>query len=387
MAVLSSRWHFLLLFATACFHSANASFLDILRDTIEDSIRLGANDDEDASPPPTTDRFYTEDPLANAIMMVDFVDTPLYLVALFKYRNTAVYEDGRNVPTNFSGFDADSIYTQAMFADIVPGVGGEAKFVANIQHLEPIVVGDNRDEFDNVEWNALAVIEFPSGVAFGKMLTNQRFQDLTPHKKAGLEYHAIFACELVSGSAMDAAVDELELDNSDMGGGGRINETVSREDAPDVPVSVVDLVDYKRYASYSQGHDDSGGAFQSGTNAASKYFNAVTPLERNYGMRTASIFNIKHSLMEGAPGWDQVRIQTYPSHDSMVKAREEVKTVTDSLYHLEAGANRVEALELSPVFFNSLGGNDQIGYYEACASEESVVMAGSMDHDLSALCP
>ena len=395
----SSRWNhllFIVLIAIANFSSkANASLFGNLLDAIEDTTGLdfGGGEEEEAAATQDEPRYYTEDPLANALMMVDFVDTPLYLVALFQYRDTAIYEDGRSVEADFTGFDADSIYTRAMFSDIVPGVGGEAKYVANIQNRVSVVETLNPEEFDTVAWNALAVIEFPSGIAFGKMLANQRFQDLTVHKKAGLEYHAIFACELVSGSAM-----EEDFDENDMGTTSTFsrssnttrsrstgNATIGREETQeDVPVSVVDLVDYKRYASYKS----ASSAFEPGPKAASKYYDAVTPIEMEYGMRTASIFKIKHYLIEGAEGWDEVRINTYPSQESMVAAKKAVaESGSDRLAHLQAGANRVQAMELAPVFFNSLGGIDQIGYDEACDSEEQVSLAGSAEHDLSALCP
>ena len=107
-------------------------------------------------------------------------------------------------------------------------------------------------------------------------------------------------------------------------------------------------------------------------------------------MLTASIFKIRYSLIDGANDWDEVRIHTYPNEAQKTTAQEDpnvIQKVQDHLYHLEAGTNRVTSFETSQVFFNSLGGNAPIGYYEACASSEAVTQAGTMDYDLSVLCP
>jgi len=343
-------------------------------------------------------RFYEEDTLANAFMMVDFVNTPLYLVALFRWReDLAVYEDGRQ--TSLTGFEADRIYTQAMFADIVPSVGGEVKFISNV---ERVITANNNDKDENEDFHrtldALVVIEFPSGVAFGRMLTNERFQDLTPHKKAGLEYHAIFACELVEGfsrSSTEATASptmSVFRNNTDdeTTTSEEVTTNMTTSNSTATPVSVVDLVDYRRYATYEENNIDADTdvLMRSGKDAAQTYYDSFNRVQEKHGMRTAGIFKIKHSLIEGSDGWDEVRIQTFPSHAALEATLTDPDTMMDKdFHHWRAGVKRATTFQVSPVFVNSLGGNNQKDYLDACASESAVKAAGIAKYDTSTYCP
>jgi len=305
--------------------------------------------------------FYQEDKVANVAMMAGFANTPLYLVALFKWRDLAVYEDGR--ATTLSGFEADRLYTQAMFSTIVPGVGGEVKFIANIEKAE--VVKDSSENDFNMDWDALVAIEFPSGLAFARMLTNQQFKDLSPNKKAGLQFHAIFACELEEGSFLDPVVD------------------VGRNDVLTDAVAEVELLEYKRFADYKEGDEDSA-RFRSGKDAAQKYFDTAANTAADHGMQTIATFKVRQSLIQGSAGWDQVRINSYPSHAAMDAAKADPET---NNYHFEAGVNRANAFQVSPVFVNSLGGNDVMSYLDACATDTRREVAALGNYDLAGYCP
>merc|ERR1740124_1101272 len=84
-----------------------------------------------------------------------------YMVNLFKYREMALYEDGR--PTALTGREAQAIYENFLLTEILPTVGAEVVFNATI--ADPI-------------WDHATIIKYPNGSAYlTKILTNREVQN------------------------------------------------------------------------------------------------------------------------------------------------------------------------------------------------------------------
>ena len=376
MSLLLSLKMLLLLttFSATCIKTGKASVFtcesfqylcDVVEDVTGYSFETEVEEEEET-------HFYQEDMIATAAMMVDFVDTPLYLVAVFKYRETAVYEDGRS--TNLTGFDADKIYTKVILSEILPAVGGELVFIANIEGTTATTINvDDGNEQQLQDWDALAVLSFPNSIAFGRMAAHPKFGELTVHKKAGLADTLVFACEAMPGTSMDAL------------GPNDTAAVMYSTEKNDAPMAMVNLLDYRRYARYQEGDADAA-RWRSGSNAMQKYDDIASPLAISQGMRTGMFFKVKHSLISGASGWDEVRINTFPSHAALV-AVSNFPELQTAMPHFVAGVKRVSAFQVSPMFVNSLGGNGQVGYYEACASVPTMETESTLEVDTSSYCP
>lgn len=110
-----------------------------------------------------------------ATLAADTSTGTVAMVNLLKFRDKAVYKDGR--PDEVSGVEAYMRYATEM-RKIVERAGGRFLFSGRVKGL---VVG-------NVEelWDVLAVVEYPSRAEFYRLVTSPEVQALGVHREAGL---------------------------------------------------------------------------------------------------------------------------------------------------------------------------------------------------------
>ena len=101
---------------------------------------------------------------------------PIVMVNLLKFRDRAVYEDGR--AGELSGRDAYAIYGRAVAA-LVHGVGGRILYAGEVSFLmlgqaEPL-------------WDQIALAEYPNRKALVTMAMSAAYQAIAVHRAAGLE--------------------------------------------------------------------------------------------------------------------------------------------------------------------------------------------------------
>ena len=101
---------------------------------------------------------------------------PIAMVNLLKFREKAVYSDGRE--TSLSGRQAYMLYAREMKLIVERG-GGRMIFSGDAQAL---VVG----EVEKL-WDAIAIVEYPSRAAFHQIATSSEVQAIGHHREAGLE--------------------------------------------------------------------------------------------------------------------------------------------------------------------------------------------------------
>ncbi|HEB29020.1 MAG TPA: DUF1330 domain-containing protein [Porticoccus sp.] len=101
---------------------------------------------------------------------------PVCMVNLIKFKEKAVYEDGRE--TNLSGAQAYEIYGLEI-AKMVHGLGGEIVFSSTVTGL---VVGEVEEL-----WDAIAIAKYPSRKAFVKFINSPEFVKHLVHRTAGLD--------------------------------------------------------------------------------------------------------------------------------------------------------------------------------------------------------
>ncbi len=109
-------------------------------------------------------------------LMSEASDAPIVMLNLLKFKDKAVYADGR--ATDLSGREAYQIYGAAM-QKVVESHGGKFLFGGQIASL---VIGEVEDI-----WDLCALVEYPSAAAFAKIATSPEVTQIGVHRAAGLE--------------------------------------------------------------------------------------------------------------------------------------------------------------------------------------------------------
>jgi uncharacterized protein (DUF1330 family) len=110
-------------------------------------------------------------------------DGPLYMLNLLKFRDRAVYADGRQ--TDLSGEQAYMIYG-ARVREIIEGFGGGLEFGGRANVL---VIGDGE-----LPWDWVALVRYPSFQHFIDMTQSEAYQAIHVHRDAGLEHQILVNC-------------------------------------------------------------------------------------------------------------------------------------------------------------------------------------------------
>ena len=107
----------------------------------------------------------------------------LYMLNLLKFREKAVYADGRE--TDLSGRDAYMTYGAGV-QKIIHGMGGEFVFggTANV-----LLIGDGE-----LEWDSVALVRYPSLDQFTSMVESEAYQAIHVHRDAGLDHQLLINC-------------------------------------------------------------------------------------------------------------------------------------------------------------------------------------------------
>jgi hypothetical protein len=106
-------------------------------------------------------------------MLAAPTDGPFYMFNLIRYRERAVYPDGRD--TDLTGREANALYSPVEF---LQAIGARPVFVAEV---------DDQIDGDDIVWDEVAIVEYPCPLAFFAMVSNPDFQERAVHKQAGVE--------------------------------------------------------------------------------------------------------------------------------------------------------------------------------------------------------
>jgi len=102
-------------------------------------------------------------------------DGPIYMVNLLKFKDKAVYEDGR--ATDLTGRQAYDIYGAAVSV-LLKEFGGAAMFAAEVERL---MLGEVEEL-----WDEVAIAMYPSRNAMLNMMQSPTMQEIATHRAAGL---------------------------------------------------------------------------------------------------------------------------------------------------------------------------------------------------------
>jgi uncharacterized protein (DUF1330 family) len=110
--------------------------------------------------------------------------TKIAMLNLLKFREKAVYKDGR--PDDVSGREAYQRYAGAM-TKIVEREGGRILFAGRIAGL---VVGEVGEL-----WDVAAIMEYPSRAAFQRIAASPEVAEISVHREAGLQGQLLIMTE------------------------------------------------------------------------------------------------------------------------------------------------------------------------------------------------
>ena len=108
---------------------------------------------------------------------------PIYMLNLLKFKEKAVYEDGRK--TDLSGPEAYALYGKRM-GELVEAEGGSVVYGGP-------VVGMLIGEMDQ-DWDSVGIVHYPSTEVMLKILRLPEYAEISKHREAGLEGQLLIEC-------------------------------------------------------------------------------------------------------------------------------------------------------------------------------------------------
>jgi len=123
-----------------------------------------------------TNQLYPTEPGQMEKMMKPGPDGPIVMVNLLKFKDKAVYPDGRE--TDLSGREAYDIYGRAV-GELIKEFGGRIFFIGDVTELALGLVEDL--------WDEVALAEYPDREAMHAMTNSKAWRDMIVHREAGLE--------------------------------------------------------------------------------------------------------------------------------------------------------------------------------------------------------
>lgn len=121
---------------------------------------------------------------------------PVAMLNLLEFKERAEYEDGRE--TDLSGREAYALYGRQM-APFVASKGGRLLHSSVPRRL---VIGDGE-----LEWDAVAIMEYPSKEAFVAIASAPEVAGFSVHRAAGLARQLLVACSEGDDLGLDSGRD------------------------------------------------------------------------------------------------------------------------------------------------------------------------------------
>lgn len=207
-------------------------------------------------------------------------DGPVWMVNLMKYKEQAVYDDGRE--TTLSGREADDEY-----APVGPlaAVGAEIVFVADVE-----------DQYlgDEPKWDRIAIVKYPTRKSFIDMQQRQDFQKQHEHKEAGMsETIVIGGLPLSFGTTSQVRPDW-----------DAVPHPPTDDDGPYTMLHVLRFHE-KDGATVTPDHME-------------EYQKVAGSVAVPHGVRIEGWFSAEGTILGDGRTWDQVRFNTFPSKQAFL---------------------------------------------------------------------
>jgi uncharacterized protein (DUF1330 family) len=234
-------------------------------------------------------------------------DGPVWMVNLMRYRDRAVYADGRDA--DLAGREADDRY--APFGPFRT-VGAELVLLADVGEQ---LIGDDQ------EWDRIAVVRYPTRTSFLDMQELPEYVEFHEHKDAGMASTFVICC-------VPAGEPELPADAPAL-------DQVPHPSAPDDgPVVVMHVL------RYHEGRVSEDMELYQGRAAA-----VALP----HGVRIGAWLDVEGTVVGDGRGWDQVRFNVFPSREAFFAVALDPDRIAAQADHREPAIADTYTFLLRPV--------------------------------------
>ncbi|MEO0811665.1 MAG: hypothetical protein AAFY60_02295, partial [Myxococcota bacterium] len=247
---------------------------------------------------------------------------PFYMVNLIRYRELAVYADGR--PTELTGREANDLYSPVEF---LADIGARAVFTGEVGGT---TFGDEGT------WETVAIVEYPCPLALFAMSAHPEFQSRSTHKDAGLEASLVIVTH-------SQPIDSAEPTDS-----------LYPPSDTDPSFELVQLVRLRDDAQYDA---EANEANRTGAEAMALYDAGVADAERRLGVFPKARLDVDGVFIGDGRVWNEVRIDFVPSsaaYDAFVADPE----VVGVAYHRDAALDEGYGLITDPLVSAIPNGSD-----------------------------
>lgn len=242
---------------------------------------------------------------------------PFYMVNLMRFRENALYPDGRE--TDLTGQEANQLYSPIEF---LTAIGAKIVFAGDVSTSTSGV-----DPY----WHQVAIVEYPCPISLFAMSADPEFQARAVHKDAGLEATIVMVTHL-------QPLEEL----------GEV-QTPFPGTAEDPSFELVRVHRYRQQALYPEGSNEPD---RSGQEAMDLYGSNVQDVALQYGVYPKAHLKVQGVFIGDEREWDDVWIHAVPSNAAF-EALSADPAVVAAQHHLEAALEDTYGLVTHP-FFSSI---------------------------------
>lgn len=207
-------------------------------------------------------------------------DGPFYMVNLIRYRERALYPDGRE--TDLTGREANALYSPVEFLQAIG-----ARVVFNTE-VDDQIDGDDA-------WETVAIVEYPCPLAFFAMLAHPGFQARSIHKTAGVAETIVMVTERMPVPA------PADPDQS---------QSPHPPTADDPAFDLIHVMDFHDEAQYAAGSDEPP---RTGREAWEAYQAGGAEASAALGIYLTGRFVVQGVFIGDARSWDEVVLVHMPS--------------------------------------------------------------------------
>ena len=238
---------------------------------------------------------------------------PFYMVNLIRFRDRAVYADGRQ--TDLTGREANALYFPIEFIETI---GARVVFAGEVEETTLDEEG---------AWDQVAIVEYPCPLALFAMITHPGFRARSVHKDAGLEASIVMVTHLQP--LEDVEPTEIS-----------------------VPLSVDDpafeLVRVFRYREQARYDGVSSKTTRTGQEAMDLYASRVRIAERQAGVFPKARLTVQGVLIGDGRSWDEVWIDSVPSRAAL-DALDAAPAVVTAEPHRKAALEEAFGVTIDPI--------------------------------------
>ena len=238
---------------------------------------------------------------------------PFYMVNLIRFREMALYPDGR--PTDLTGREANALYSPTEF---IAAIGARPVFVGEVDET---VVGQAGF------WHQVAIVEYPCPLALFAMSAHPEFQARSIHKEAGVEVSTVMVTHL-------RPLGDVET-----------TETPFPSTAEDPAFELVQVIHHRDQALYAPGSNEPA---RTGLEAMAVYTATVSEANRRFGVTPKARLQVQGVFIGDGRVWDEVWIDLVPSR-AAYDALSADPAVTAVLHHREAALEDAYGLTTFPM--------------------------------------